>query len=172
MVTLALNIAEPLIARDYGKAAFDAVGPLLLIGWSEVGPGLLQAMQLAGDSRKSADDGAVLQCGPDGAKTTESSALSGKGWSGRRNQEDSGSGGHKQRSAKQDLLHRARAEDSLHWSTHHRPISADTLRKRLRIGAPAARGLVTQLRTDTGAKLHPVPAADSAPSPDEPAAPS
>lgn len=26
------------------KAAFDAVGPLLLIGWSEVGPGLLQAI--------------------------------------------------------------------------------------------------------------------------------
>ncbi len=37
MVTLALNIAEPLIAGQYGKAAFDAVGPLLLIGWAEVG---------------------------------------------------------------------------------------------------------------------------------------
>jgi len=34
MVTLALNVAEPLIAGDYGKAAFDAVGPLLLIGFS------------------------------------------------------------------------------------------------------------------------------------------
>jgi hypothetical protein len=44
LTTLALNIADPLITGDYGKAAFDAVGPLLLIGWAEVGPGLLQAI--------------------------------------------------------------------------------------------------------------------------------
>lgn len=44
MVTLALNVAEPLVAGEFGKAAFDAVGPLLLIGWSDVGPGLLQAI--------------------------------------------------------------------------------------------------------------------------------
>ena len=44
VVTLALNVAEPLVAGEYGKAAFDAVGPLLLIGWSEVGPGLLKAI--------------------------------------------------------------------------------------------------------------------------------
>jgi hypothetical protein len=44
LVTLALNIAEPVIAGRYGKAAFDAVGPLLLIGWAEVAPGLIEAM--------------------------------------------------------------------------------------------------------------------------------
>src|SRR3954469_23839869 len=44
VVTLALNVAEPLVVGQPGKAAFDAVGPLLLIGWSEVGPGLLQAI--------------------------------------------------------------------------------------------------------------------------------
>ncbi|WP_405166307.1 hypothetical protein OG203_15190 [Nocardia sp. NBC_01499] len=44
VVTLALNVAEPLVAGEFGKAAFDAVGPLLLIGWSEVGPGLLRAI--------------------------------------------------------------------------------------------------------------------------------
>src|SRR5205814_984137 len=44
VVTLALNVAEPLVAGEFGKTAFDAVGPLLLIGWSEVGPGLLQAI--------------------------------------------------------------------------------------------------------------------------------
>lgn len=43
-MTLALNVAEPLIAGEIGKALFDAVGPLLLIGWSEVGLGLLQAL--------------------------------------------------------------------------------------------------------------------------------
>ena len=40
LVTLALNVADPLAAGQLGKAAFDAVGPLLLIGWAEVGPGL------------------------------------------------------------------------------------------------------------------------------------
>jgi hypothetical protein len=29
---------------SYGKAAFDAVDPPLLVGWAEVGPGLLQAI--------------------------------------------------------------------------------------------------------------------------------
>src|SRR6266511_2923519 len=44
LTTLALNIADPLVTSAYGKAAFDAVGPLLLIGWAEVGAGLLQAI--------------------------------------------------------------------------------------------------------------------------------
>lgn len=44
MVTLALNVADPLVAGEHGKAAFDAVGPLLLIGWAEVGPTFLQAL--------------------------------------------------------------------------------------------------------------------------------
>jgi hypothetical protein len=44
VVTLALNVADPIGADEYGKAAFDAVGPLLLIGWAEVGPDLLRAL--------------------------------------------------------------------------------------------------------------------------------
>ncbi|WP_410575613.1 hypothetical protein [Amycolatopsis sp. cmx-4-61] len=50
-VTLALNVAEPLVAGEYGRAAFDAVGPLLLIGWAEVGAGLLQAVSAASQSQ-------------------------------------------------------------------------------------------------------------------------
>lgn len=50
VVTLALNVADPLLAGDFGKAAFDAVGPLLLIGWAEVGPGFLQAIGESGAS--------------------------------------------------------------------------------------------------------------------------
>jgi hypothetical protein len=44
LVTLALNVADPLIAGAWGKAAFDAVGPLLLIGWVHVGPGRLYVL--------------------------------------------------------------------------------------------------------------------------------
>ncbi len=53
----------------------------------------------------------------------------------------------------QDLLHRARAEDVLHWQRHQRPISAETLRKRLHVGAGTARRLVAQLRSDTHVTL-------------------
>lgn len=38
-----LERRRPLVAGEFGKAMFDAVGPLLLIGWAEVGPQLLQA---------------------------------------------------------------------------------------------------------------------------------
>ncbi|MFJ3612302.1 DUF2637 domain-containing protein [Streptomyces hydrogenans] len=40
--TLALNIAEPVIAGHYGRACVDSVAPLLLLGWGAVGPALLR----------------------------------------------------------------------------------------------------------------------------------
>jgi uncharacterized protein DUF2637 len=43
LLTLALNVAEPIIAEHYGRAAVDAVAPLLLLGWGAVGPQLLRA---------------------------------------------------------------------------------------------------------------------------------
>jgi hypothetical protein len=42
--TLAMNTAHPIIIGAYGQACFYAVAPLLLIGWSEVGPRLLVSM--------------------------------------------------------------------------------------------------------------------------------
>jgi hypothetical protein len=47
-----------------------------------------------------------------------------------------------------DLLKRARQEDARHWEQHRRPISTDTLRKRLRIGAARSRMLVSMIRAD------------------------
>jgi hypothetical protein len=38
LMTLALNVTDPLITGHLGRAAFDSVGPFLLIGWAEVGP--------------------------------------------------------------------------------------------------------------------------------------
>lgn len=46
------------------------------------------------------------------------------------------------------MLEWARREDAEHWQTHSRPISAETLRKRLHVGATTARALVTQLRAE------------------------
>ncbi|MFJ3500275.1 DUF2637 domain-containing protein [Streptomyces sp. NPDC090135] len=48
LLTLALNIAEPLAAGHYGRAAVDAVAPLLLLGWGAVGPQLLRAFHAVG----------------------------------------------------------------------------------------------------------------------------
>ena len=41
-LTLALNVAGAVAHRQYGTALVDAVGPALLIGWSEVGPWMLR----------------------------------------------------------------------------------------------------------------------------------
>jgi hypothetical protein len=150
MVTLALNIAEPLIAGEYGKAAFDAVGPLLLIGWAEVGPGLLYAMQATASGRHLTETPAAdsppppvikrrLPASPSAVEPMQDgSAVT-----------DPPSRETAREARRQDLLHRARAEDVLHWQQHQRPISAETLRKRLEVGAGIARSLVTQLRADT-----------------------
>ncbi|MGW2520001.1 DUF2637 domain-containing protein [Streptomyces sp. NPDC001617] len=43
LLTLALNIAESITAAHYGRAAVDAVAPLLLLGWGAVGPQLLRS---------------------------------------------------------------------------------------------------------------------------------
>jgi len=154
LVTLALNIAEPLIAGHYGKAAFDAIGPLLMIGWAEVAPDLIQAIQTTPASKlppapPTTDDpyaSTVIDqpAGPTQPSETKRAEASPAGETPPRNEPGA---------REQDLLHRARAEDVLHWQHHQRPISAETLRKRLHIGAPIARRLVTQLRSDTHAKI-------------------
>lgn len=52
LVTLALDITELLLTGQFGKAAFDAVDHLLLIGWAEVGPALLSALNGDVDVRR------------------------------------------------------------------------------------------------------------------------
>lgn len=44
LTTLALNTAHPILTGNFGQAAFYGVTPLLLIGWSEVGPKLLVSL--------------------------------------------------------------------------------------------------------------------------------
>ncbi|MEV5987139.1 DUF2637 domain-containing protein [Streptomyces sp. NPDC052051] len=50
LLTLALNVAEPVVAEHYGRAAVDAVAPLLLLGWGAVGPQLLRSFHTVADS--------------------------------------------------------------------------------------------------------------------------
>jgi hypothetical protein len=144
VVTLALNVAEPLVAGEFGKAAFDAIGPLLLIGWSEVGPGLLQAIgatsrvpvarevdrpepAVDADSDEGAPEtGTELE--EDVPQQREERAVVGR--------------------TPEALLAQARREDAAHRVAHQKPISADTLRVRLGVGATRARRLVKIVRSE------------------------
>lgn len=138
MVALALNTADPIIAGEFGKAAFDAVGPLLLIGWAEVGPGLLAAITTAtaATPRQTQDESAgevvkdrpAPQAAPTETDSVEHLEL--------------------HRPLREGLLDRARQEDLHHWREHQRPVSAETLRGRLRVGARTSRDLVAAIRSE------------------------
>ena len=47
LLTLALNTCGAFAHRQFGTALVDAVGPALLIGWSEVGPWMLRQVYAA-----------------------------------------------------------------------------------------------------------------------------
>ncbi|WP_442875559.1 hypothetical protein OHS58_10185 [Amycolatopsis sp. NBC_00348] len=142
-VTLALNVAEPLVAGEYGKAAFDAVGPLLLIGWAEVGAGLLQAIGAASQSQSPDVVVGVVKVAGQVQEKLDNSASAQFDATG---QVD----GRPVMAVRplEALLDRARQEDVAHRATYQRPISADTLRVRLRIGAGRARRLVRIVRAE------------------------
>ncbi|MFD2414797.1 hypothetical protein [Amycolatopsis pigmentata] len=139
VVTLALNVAEPLIAGHIGRALFDAVGPLLLMGWAEVGPGLLQAITTGAERQGELDVSArpsPLLTVATGDVRRDRAPVSGK-------------------PAEDELLARARVEDARHWATCRRPISAETLRKRLHVSAARSRTLVALIRSEQRPEAEP-----------------
>ncbi|MFF6852346.1 SpdA protein [Streptomyces antimycoticus] len=144
-MTLALNTADPLIAGDLGKAAFDAVVPVLLIGWAEVGPGLLHALATTSQPSPAPRPSATPQHGQDPGRTAvpqnDGQATSTSSLVGKERQCDG-----------DELLERAWQEDARHWETYQRPISAETLRKRLHVGAARSRMLVAMIRSDTSSR--------------------
>lgn len=48
----------------------------------------------------------------------------------------------------EELVERARQADAAHWRHHRRPISAETLRKQLWVGATTSRNLVAVVRPE------------------------
>jgi hypothetical protein len=151
LMTLALNVTDPLLSDQFGKAAFDAVGPLLLIGWAEVGPGLLQAISNTspGQTRPPAEeaqplsgDGALWHSQVDKSLQDDRKPL----LEGDLKQDEDAE------APDEDLLERAREENIRHMQEYQRPISAETLRKRLRVGAGRSRMLVTIVRSEERAR--------------------
>ncbi|MYW92377.1 hypothetical protein G3I59_31995 [Amycolatopsis rubida] len=142
VVTLLLNVADPVFAGQWGKAAFDSVGPLLLIGVCEAGPGLLRALSVTNtdlgydplptpssvdpaNGRAKETPGAVtLQC-------EQYVEVPSRRWVD---------------DLDEKLVQRARQADADHWQRFRRPISAETLRKQLRVGSRTSRALVALVR--------------------------
>src|SRR5581483_8724629 len=144
LATLALNIADPLVTGAYGKAAFDAVGPLLLIGWAEVGPGLLQAISTITHQPTATIDVQATEVRADLDATSMKNVATGQGEGSSRDT----TSGPVAAASDGDLVDRARREDARHWAAHQRPISAETLRKNLRISAARSRTLVSIVRAE------------------------
>jgi len=137
LLTLALNTAGAFGHRQYGTALVDAVGPALLIGWSETGPWLLRQVHAVCPP--------VIPV-PNGSRppqtVTRSPAL--------------------RPALPEGLLARTRELDAEHRAATGRPISRDTLRTRLRIGRDRASALVAAVRAEPATATAAVPVTESA----------
>ena len=127
LLTLALNTAGALGHRQYGTALVDAVGPALLIGWSEVGPWLLRQIHAvcppaAAPSRGATERPQARPPRPRGPPVLPAG-----------------------------LLARTRELDAEHRAATGRPISRDNLRAQLRIGRDRASALVAAVRAEAAA---------------------
>jgi hypothetical protein len=130
LLTLALNVAGSLGHRQYGTALVDAVGPALLIGWSETGPWLLRQIHT------------VCPPAPQPRPDTD--------------EEPEAARAHRMPTLPPGLLARARALDAAHRAETGRPISRDNLRTRLRIGRDKASALVAVVRAETASGAAPL----------------
>jgi hypothetical protein len=135
VLTITLNTSGPLTHHGYWLAAVDAIGPGLLLGWSEVGPWMLQQIfalcrEIAPQPQAAARPEAVLD--PPRRPVAVPA----------------------------HLLDHARELDAGHRAETGRPISRDTLRDELRIGRDRASALVAVIRTESVAAAEPQPAAD------------
>ncbi|MFF2651647.1 DUF2637 domain-containing protein [Streptomyces sp. NPDC058045] len=134
LLTLALNIAEPITAEHYGRAAVDAVAPLLLLGWGAVGPQLLRSFHVDAAEASTpaptaepepAEAPVPASVEPVSAPATPAPAPAVK--------------------VPEPLLTEARSIAASHRAEHGEPITAAQLKRRLGIGLPMATALHSAL---------------------------
>jgi hypothetical protein len=123
LITFALNTARPILLGQAGRACFDAVAPLLLIGWSEVGPALLNLLHgtVPDEAIEPGDD-------PEAVTSTEE----------------------KQSDLPAQLIERAHRLNASHRQRFGRPITRDSLRASLRVSNAVAGELLQLVRTTPG----------------------
>lgn len=131
LLTLALNIAEPIVAGHYGRAAVDAVAPLLLLGWGAVGPQLLRHFHAVAHTVPAEKDPAPEPEPATPARVTASvpprpeTSLA--------------------ITVPAPLLNAARTIADTHQAEHGEPITAAQLRARLGVAMPLATAAHAQL---------------------------
>jgi hypothetical protein len=122
LLTLALNTAGAIAHHQFGTALVDAVGPALLIGWSEIGPWMLRQIHAICPTVNDAPQPAVAASARVQPPILPSA-----------------------------MLARTRELDAQHRAATGRPISRDNLRAQLRIGRDRASALVAAVRAETSA---------------------
>jgi hypothetical protein len=165
LLTMALNTAESICTHHVGTAAFDAVAPSLLLGWSENGPWLLRQIYAVRAQRSATTTGhdpadvtpsttdAVPAVSPDPVESATPPTADSVP-TDREPQRIDGD---------DPLLPRARELDIAHRRANGRPISRDALRAELRIARDRAGDLCQQLRAEAAAAVADVQAAGAAP---------
>jgi hypothetical protein len=131
LLTLALNTAGSIAHRQYGTALVDAVGPALLVGWSEAGPWMLRQIHAVCPAASSADKHKEAS-----EKQQLKHAIPAMA---------------RPPVLPPALLARARKLDAEHRDATGRPISRDNLRAHLRIGRDRASALVAAVRAELAA---------------------
>ena len=126
LVTFVMNTARAVLEQQYGRAAFDAVAPLLLIFWGEVGPGLLGLLHGSADTPRTEADGA-----PSAVREAQDEARPAASPAG----------------PSAELVLKARELNTTRRASAGRPISRDRLRAALGISNALAGELVRIVRT-------------------------
>ncbi|WP_406171275.1 DUF2637 domain-containing protein [Streptomyces sp. NBC_00996] len=142
LLTLALNVAEPIVAGHYGRAAVDAVAPLLLLGWGAVGPQLLRAFHTVARPAEAPPSPDEIESEPETASATALPAMP------LTMPAPAPVTPHIDRApaspavkVPEPLLTEARSIATSHHTEHGEPITAAQLKMRLGIGLPMATAL-------------------------------
>ncbi|MET9813696.1 DUF2637 domain-containing protein [Streptomyces sp. NPDC006355] len=153
LLTLALNVAEPIAAGHYGRAAVDAVAPLLLLGWGAVGPQLLRsfhAVTISAALATAAETEPAQEPAPATVETEHASAPSpvahepapvASGTAPAPAAPAPAPAPAPAVKVPEPLLAEARSIAASHQAEHGEPITAAQLKRRLGIGLPMATAL-------------------------------
>ncbi|MFB7110103.1 DUF2637 domain-containing protein [Streptomyces sp. NPDC056291] len=144
LLTLALNVAEPIVAGHYGRAAVDAVAPLLLLGWGAVGPQLLRAFHTVAHPAAHVSLPNDIESAPETAPTPTPAAAPKPALAPVAPLTTPAPASPAVK-LPEPLLIEARSIATSHHAEHGEPITAAQLKTRLGIGLPMATALHSAL---------------------------